>query len=290
MADHARPVVLVNPHAGSDLTDALREAWVLQDTAPDELQPRLRSLVAAGVELVGVAGGDGTIRAAAEVLAGTHTSLVALPGGTRNHFAHLVGTGDLAAVEAAMQLRRTGRVDIGRCDEHAFVNNASFGTYPALVERRERLRGRGLPKWLAHWIASLGALARPATIEVELAGEQLTTSMVFVGNGGYGSSLTSLGSRALPLDGLLDVRLLRVDRRFAHVRAAFALLSGRADSSPHLHRVRTPACTLRFARPRVRAALDGEPVTVGQRVVLRSDPQQLLVLLGPDVDAPAAGA
>lgn len=278
-----RPVALVNPHAGSDLTDALRESWVLQESAPEELQPRLRALVAAGVALVGVAGGDGTIRAAAEVLAGTGTSLVALPGGTRNHFARLVGTGDLDAVDAALRVPRVATIDIGRCDEHAFVNNAAFGTYPALVERRERLQARGVPKAVAHWIASFAALARPATMEVEIAGTSVTTSMVFVGNGGFGTSITTLGARTLPIDGLLDVRVLRADHRLARLRVMAALLTGRIERSPLLHRMRTPACTLRLAAPRVRVALDGERVTVGSSVVLRSDPGQLRVVVGSDV-------
>lgn len=279
----SRPVALVNPHAGSDLTDALAGTWVLQETAPAELQPRLRSLVASGLWLVGVAGGDGTIRSAAEVLAGTSTSLVALPGGTRNHFAHLVGTPDVAAVEAAMHEARTVRIDIGRCDGHAFVNNASFGAYPVLVARRERMQERGVPKVVAHWIAALGVLARPHTIELTLAGETIRTWMLFVGNGAFGTSLTTLGTRELPLDGMLDVRVVRADRRLARVRVVLALLTGRFDRSSLLRRVRTPACTLVASSPRLRAALDGETITVGPRVVLCSDPQQLDVLVGPGV-------
>jgi len=39
-----------------------------------------------------VAGGDGTQRCAAQALAGSSTALLVVPGGTRNHFAKLLGT------------------------------------------------------------------------------------------------------------------------------------------------------------------------------------------------------
>ncbi len=70
---------------------------------------------AAAARVLGVAGGDGTINAAAEVALAADLPLLVIPGGTLNHFARDVGLGSVQdAVDALRQGRRAGSTSPGR--------------------------------------------------------------------------------------------------------------------------------------------------------------------------------
>src|SRR6478736_1716860 len=96
------PVVFVNPGSGRgtelDELAAIITDCRVESCPPAELAERVRGQIDAGASFVGVAGGDGTLRTAAEVLAGTPVALLAVPTGTRNHFAKDFG---IATVEDA---------------------------------------------------------------------------------------------------------------------------------------------------------------------------------------------
>jgi diacylglycerol kinase family enzyme len=273
-------VVLANPKGGSDIAAALPQDWILQECPPEELEPRLRGFASAGLKAVGVAGGDGTLRTAAHVLAGGSTALACLPGGTRNHFARLLGTGDMDAVQAAVRARSTMRVDLGRCDDLVFVNNASFGWYTDFVQSRDELVDRGLSKRVAHWLAPFRVLRRHRDLEVQIGDTTHSTWMVWVGNGEFGLTPSTLNTRPLPTTGVLDVRFVRSDAFLAKFRLLLALLFHRLNRSPLLVRTVTPAVRLRFNAPRVQAALDGELMAMGAEIAMHSDPGQLLVFVG----------
>src|SRR4051794_2660331 len=82
-----RGLVLVNPSSGPHAADvdALRACFAGHDVEvaqPHTLAQRARDARKAGVPFVGVAGGDGTMRAAAEELAHGDTALLPIPEGT----------------------------------------------------------------------------------------------------------------------------------------------------------------------------------------------------------------
>jgi diacylglycerol kinase family enzyme len=95
--------VIVNPTAGGrhgdDAADELRELFAKQAAQVnvavardgDNVKAIAREAVQRGDALLVVAGGDGTLGAAASVLAGTQTALGIIPFGTFNHFAKDLG-------------------------------------------------------------------------------------------------------------------------------------------------------------------------------------------------------
>src|SRR4051812_1444474 len=113
------PVVLVNPGSGTGRTEIadleeLFPACRVQECEPADLSGRVRSLVDSGVPFVGVAGGDGTLRTAAEVLATSDVPLLAVPAGTRNHFAKDFGIVTLDDAGLAARDGTSRPIDIAR--------------------------------------------------------------------------------------------------------------------------------------------------------------------------------
>jgi diacylglycerol kinase family enzyme len=98
---------------------------------------------AAGVDVVAVLGGDGTLNEAANGLAGSNCALAALPGGSTNVFARSIGlpndpieaTGDLLDALARRSIRRVG---LGSVNSRYFLFHTGIGFDAAVVDRVER--------------------------------------------------------------------------------------------------------------------------------------------------------
>ncbi len=278
-------VLIVNPHAGSEreTPEALSEAMPdleLRVTEPDDLEGELTRAVDAGAEIVAVAGGDGTLRTAAGVLADTKSTLLPVPLGTFNHFARSVGIDTVeAAVEAFAQGTPT-RVDLGKVNDDVFLNNASIGWYAEMLRTRMRLTHR-MPRQLAKVVALLVHLPKAPRFDVELGGQQYKTWLVWVGNGRYDIRVGHLADRLSITEQKLDIRILVADRRLARFRAAFALLTGKVETSDALERFTADDATFRVHRRMVAVGIDGDGVTLPAPLRFHSAAACLSVLPAP---------
>lgn len=140
-----RAVIVANPRSGGGKTaryglpqraeDMGAQVWTT--TAELDAASLARSAVQDGAQVLGVAGGDGTVSAVAAVAADTGVPLVVVPAGTRNHFARDLGL-DLRDPGQALDALADGepaQVDLGVLGSRVFVNNVSFGMYAdALLE------------------------------------------------------------------------------------------------------------------------------------------------------------
>jgi diacylglycerol kinase family enzyme len=277
-------IILVNPDAGPDPPDVTQLAGhfpghEVVECEPGELSERLEAAVERGVDFVAVAGGDGTVRCAAEALAGTDVPLLPIPAGTRNHFARELGIEDLdAAGRVAAGAAAVRRVDLAEVNGHRFVNNSSVGIYPRIVVTREAHGGQW-PKGLATVAAAWEQLRHGRRFRVTVDGRTYRAWMVFVGNGPYGRGLLRLNSREALDENTLDFRLARADSPFARLRVVLALIFGGLDRSPLLVRRRCRDVELAVDRRPVEVALDGEVAKLEPPLRYRSIPRALLVLV-----------
>jgi diacylglycerol kinase family enzyme len=181
------------------------DAEILDALEPHGIPDMVKKAVAAGAGTVVAGGGDGTISAAASVLAGTDVPLGVLPLGTLNHFAKDLGLPlDLAQAVAVIAAGRAQRVDVGRVNDRIFVNNCSLGVYPDILAIRDRERRNGRRKWTAFALATLEVLRREEELTIRLEANRTNmiarTPFVFVGNNEYRVEGINLGGRAR-LDG-----------------------------------------------------------------------------------------
>ena len=294
MASRPEVPILLNARAGSashtDLIAAeLTRAGVsarLRSVAPAQLARAVADESSAGARVIGVAGGDGSISAAANVLAGTDVVLAPFPLGTLNHFARRLGLVDVATAARALAAGHTTRVPLGRAGERRFVNNASCGLYPHMVRHRQVLQRR-IGKWPAAVVATVRVLWDLRLLRVTLAvpGATLvrTVADVWIGLGD--------DSFQLPADARLDPRahVLEIVLPHAHSRAALLglgvrvlgrLLRGERPRTIGLEIVHAPALVLEADRP-IDVALDGEPLRLRPPVSFAIEPQALRVIAWP---------
>ncbi len=145
-----------------------------------------RRAVADGFPIVVAAGGDGTIRAVAAAVAGSSAHLGVLPLGTFNYFARSIGLPD--DLGAAVRVLIDGAPtpwDIGYVNGHAFLNNASLGLYPTILQNRENIYNRwGRSRIAAHGsvLLTLAGFRAPLALKVTVDGavRRVRTPLVFI--------------------------------------------------------------------------------------------------------------
>ena len=279
----AARVIFVNPSSGPDDTDvaALRERFVDYEVIEgdaDGLDDAIDEALGGGAEVIGVAGGDGSVSCAASHLVDTDHALLVIPAGTRNHFAHDISVDDLdAAVRAATADNRT-KVDVGDVNGRVFVNNASLGTYTRLVRKREQYEDR-FGKRVANVIAAWSELRHGSHLSVRLDGEPARVWAVFVGNGAYGDGLRDVSQRESLQEGQLDIWVVRSRGRFSRLRVTAAVLFGRLDRSPLIDRMQTADLTVEGRRRVVEVACDGEVVQLDSPLKFTTRRRALTVLV-----------
>ena len=290
-------VILVNPHSGPDETSPDEVAAIfpgssVRELGGHEVKRQVEEAIASAEapEFLAVAGGDGTIRCAAGVVAGTDLALLPIPAGTRNHFAKEVGIATLAEAAAAAAGGEVALIDVGEVNGEAFVNNANIGAYPRIVKERDvHVKVKRLSKQTATLVAAWTQLRQLHKFSVTVDGDVTYRAwMVFVGNGRYGTSLFDVAERESLDDGLLDVRILRADGRLARLRVIGRLLLGRADRSPMAEFDAVESIELSVNRPRVDVALDGEIVSMTSPLRFRCRAKALRVLVPSTVTTAAA--
>ncbi|MGN5236370.1 diacylglycerol/lipid kinase family protein [Rhodococcus sp. SJ-3] len=213
----SHPFLIMNPRSGGgkatrfDLQHKAEklgaEVVLLDETNFSAVDELARRAVMNGADLLGVAGGDGTQARVAAVAAEFRVPFMVISAGTRNHFAMDLGL-DRDDPTRCLDALRDGvdiRIDLGRINGRAFVNNASFGVYaevvrsPAYRDDKTRTVLKMLPDLLAgqsgpNLVAQIG--------DVTVRSPQA----VLVSNNRYGGSDLAGMSRRDRLDrGLLGV-------------------------------------------------------------------------------------
>jgi YegS/Rv2252/BmrU family lipid kinase len=247
--------------------------------------------VAHGADVVLACGGDGTVRAAAEALVGTDTTLAVLPTGTANQFAHAMSIpSDVTELLSLLTSRQTRTIDTGRCNDMTFLVMAGIGFDAALIDSAEDDKDRlGMVAYLRAG-AKEARQRKPFPAKVDVDGERVfdgDASCVLVANIGTLKGFEAFPD-ASPTDGALDAAVVTASgvRDWAGLMVSAIRhrqhLSGRAD----LHAgttitVRTPA--------KHRFELDGGVKGEAKKLRFEVMPSSLIVC-APSVTASAAVA
>ena len=293
-------VVLINPssgnegeHPGAELAAAWPTARQMIIEPDGDLIKRLETELAAAdtpVRALGVAGGDGTVAAVAAVAASRGLPLVVVPAGTLNHFARDVGVAEVANAVDAVRNGSAVAVDLGgvridRAPPHWFVNTASLGGYPDLVELRESREVRW-GKWPAAALALIQVLRKSDPLVARIDGKHRKVWLVFVGNGLYRPRGFAAAARHRLDSGLIDVRYIRADVQLSRTRFVIGALAGALQQSRTYVQQECAELLVEVLGPPVALATDGEVVAEGSRFEFFIQPAALKVYR-PDPDSSA---
>ena len=265
------------------------EPWFAETSEAESGLALTRRAVAAGAGLVFAAGGDGTVRACAEALAGTGVPLAIVPLGTANLTARALGVPGPAgrAIEAGFG-GRDRRIDLGRVEETGpgrargtgleggetgnaggtglegggtvFAAMAGIGLDAAVVEAAWRPAKRRLG-WVSYAVAGVTQLGWPtADFTLRLDDEEplrRRARCVVAANAGLLPGGFTLLPGARLDDGWLDVGILAPSGAWDWVRVAGRVLARSRSADRPLERCQARRVLI-SAQAELPRQIDGE--------------------------------
>jgi YegS/Rv2252/BmrU family lipid kinase len=229
----SRALLLVNPRArrgaeeAGEIAAGLRRAGLELVAAPSGDPAVLLDLIRrhpGTLDRVVVAGGDGTLNRAVQVLAGVGMPLAIIPAGTANNLARTVGVPlDLTEAIAVAAGAHRRPVDLGRVNGHWFCTTASIGLS---VQITEELSPDSKRRWgpIAYGLAATRVMRRSHPFHADISWEggsrQTRTVQVVVGNGRYYGAALAVAPDATIDDAKLDLYSLEVNHWWELLKVA----------------------------------------------------------------------
>jgi diacylglycerol kinase family enzyme len=256
----------------------------------DDLRTLAEEAVAAGADVIGMAGGDGSQALVADVARRHDVAFVCVPAGTRNHFALDLGLDrdDVAAALDAFGTAIERHIDLALLGDRVFVNNASLGVYATVVQS-DAYRDAKLATTAQLLPDLLGPDAQRLDLRFARPGGGATPSadVLLVSNGAYRlDSLNGFGTRERLDAGVLGVVTVTVDRATDLPGLLAAEASGRIERFRGYREWTTSEFVVDSAQPLVDVGVDGEALRLPPPLRFRSLPAALRVRT--PVDAPGA--
>lgn len=291
---HAR--IIANLHSGgghtqSDLRQLLQakkklqqRGWrieICQTDGPGSGHRLASQAVAAGVDMVISAGGDGTLNEVIQGLAGTDVALGVLPMGTMNVWAREVGIPLhlSGALEALLDGERR-RMDLGEVNGHYFLLFAGIGADAKITNMIEHrfLKRLGLFSYIiAGAVVGVGPLDFHLRLRVDGRSFRTRASLIIVGNTRLYGGLMTFTNQAFGDDGLLDMCIVRRQSLLGRLRVILNAFRKRYPLGARVTYEHFKTMTIDSPIP-VPIEVDGEPVGM-LPAVFRVAPQMLTVVV-----------
>jgi diacylglycerol kinase family enzyme len=257
----------------------------LETTEDDAGVTMARRAIQESVDLVVIAGGDGTVRVVCAELARTAIPVAVLPAGTGNLLARNLGISlDLETALTEILGGSERRIDSVQVEgdelgTDRFVVMAGLGLDAAIIaDAPEDLKKH--VGWAAYIVSTVKNLNHPF-VKVEITIDERPpitrrARTVVIGNVGTLQANIPLLPDALPDDNLIDLVVL-APRRVTHwPRLALSLVIKRIQEGRNIERFTGRTIQLRTTQP-VRRELDGDEIAAGTTLTATVDPAALVV-------------
>lgn len=251
----------------------------------EEIESVLEDESIRSAESIIIAGGDGTVSAAANAATSAGQTLGILPQGTLNNFAKDLGIPvDIGQAVKVISDAYSRKVDLAEVNGRSFINNSSIGLYPSIVRRRdvqqERL-GRG--KWFAAFLAAwqVTGISPFYTVRFCIGEKEFVrkTPFVFIGNNGYEMDLYNIGRRATLDGGKLSVYILLHGGRWGVFRLLIKTILGLLKHATEFEAFHTESITISTKTNHILVAMDGEVTSMTSPLEYMIKPRALDVLV-----------
>lgn len=264
-----------------------------QTTVEDPGTGQAHLALEANVDLIIVAGGDGTVRMVCQEAARTGVPVAILPSGTGNLLARNLGlslnlteaievafTGDERAIDLVrFRASHTEGAEVEAIEDTTYLVMAGLGMDAAIMTGvRDDLKAK--VGYLAYFVSGVKALWFPATkVRITIDDEEPRTyraRTVVVGNVGFLQGGLPLIPDAEADDGLIDVIVLAPKRFLGWLAIGWRIMTRRRRGNERLERLTGRRVEIRAEKP-TPMQLDGDPIGEGNDICAEVRPGVLLI-------------
>ncbi len=296
-----KTILVYNPTAGPwDMSRPLKrlaaylmnydwETELIQTSQPGDATKRAREAASQGMDLVLVAGGDGTINDAANGVSGSDTTLGIVPIGTGNILAHQLRMPILSTLAPMMREvgdalleSRVQRVDLGVVNERQFLCWAGLGLdaeIAAQMEPRPRhlKRLRSLPYIITAFAVASEYRGVRSHFVIEDRAFRTRALLAVASNIQLYAAFFQIAPQARMDDGLLDIFVFKGLGLAYALRIVLQFIGARHLASPDVMHVLASKMRVETTPPVV-LHLDGDPFgSTPARFSVRPSALKLLV-------------
>lgn len=232
-----------------------------------------------GMDIVIVAGGDGTVNEVASVLMHTDTSLGIIPCGSGNGLARTLGISmDFDKAIETIAHFRPYSIDCGVADGKPFFCTFGVGFDAAVTEKFASGKRRGKMQYVRSALLEYLNFS-PDHYAIEIDGDIYTEEafQIAVCNTSQYGNNAYIAPHASLSDGLLDVIVIRNGSALDQAMAGIGLLSGHIDKYRMIDSFK--AREVKIIRLKEGPAqIDGEPLSMGRKISIHCESGCLKVL------------
>ena len=232
-----------------------------------------------GIDMVIVAGGDGTVNEVASALMHSDTTLGLVPSGSGNGLARTLGIpmDPDRAIDIIARCHPYS-IDCGIADGMPFFCTFGVGFDAVVTEKFSSCKRRGKMQYVRSALLEYLNFS-PDHYALKIDGEVYTEEALQIAvcnTSQYGNN-AYIAPRASLTDGLLDVTVIRNGSTIYQAMAGIGLLSGQIDKNRIIDTFK--AREVKIIRLKEGPAqLDGEPLSLGRKISIHCQPACLKIL------------
>lgn len=291
--DRNRCLLIINPISGTfdkrGLEELVRrslpsmEVELFKTLGHGDATVAASTAAKARYDTVIVAGGDGTVNEAAAALRGTDTKMGIIPCGSGNGLARHLGIPiDIKASIDIIIKNNVTQCDYGLVNELPFFCTFGLGFDAEVSHLFAEQKKRGFITYVKSVVQRLKDYhSDEYTIWAD--GKKITEKafIVAVCNASQYGNNAYIAPNASLTDGLLDITVVHQGNPFTTALMGIELMTGRLDKNTLIHTLRVPSAVISRKQAGV-AHVDGEPVTMGERMEISCQPGKINIYTNPD--------
>jgi len=238
-----------------------------------------KQAVSNNFDIVVAVGGDGSINEIARGLIGSTTAMAIIPAGSGNGFArHMNIPMDPKKALDIINDSKEMLIDTIQFNKEVFVNIAGIGFDAHISSEFAKYGKRGFSSYIKVVMRELFNY-KSQNLELIINGEPLQEKafLISFANGSQWGNNASIAPTADISDGLLDIAILKNISFFNALPICIGLFLKKLHKLPYLKIIK--AKELIVKQPNTIAHIDGEPIEIGNEIVIKVNPLSLKVII-----------
>jgi YegS/Rv2252/BmrU family lipid kinase len=231
-------------------------------------------------EVFVAAGGDGTVHTVASELVGSNKILGVLPLGSGNGFAKEFGFKmNVRSLLSDIKKADSMDIDVIEINDNLCLNVAGIGLDSFVAHSFNNLKIRGFLPYV--WLTfKTFLLLRPFHVTIKIDGKVIVSEKLFVltiANTRQFGNNAFIAPEARPNDGIIDIVLIKPFPKILGSLFIIRLFTKRINKSKYVRHIKTDR-EIVIETDETRFHIDGEPVDISGKVVIRIKKEVLKVL------------
>lgn len=231
------------------------------------------------------AGGDGTLNTVAQELKHSHIRMGIIPLGTFNYVARALGIPLEPFAAAEVIVKGTAQpVHLGTVNDYIYLNNASIGLYPKIIEQRELYNARFGRFRVVAMVSGFVVLMREQQklkLKMTIDGEQtpIETPLVFFGNNQLQLQDLKLKLAQCVEQGKLAAVAITALSRWQMIKLIHRLQVGLFEQAPEVTSFCAEQIKIESRVKHMKVAIDGEIVRIPTPLIFKVAHNALQVMV-----------